>query len=282
MVAGWVKRSPSHLAQLGATIYICGRRESVLQETATEINNEHSGLVIPVGLDIRSSTDVQARIDEIFSAGPLDGLVNNAAGNFVSPTHKLSARGFEAISNIVFRGSFYITHAVGCKWIEQGLPGSVVSILTTWVWTGSPFVVPSAMSKAGINVMTKSLAVEWGGFGIRLNAIAPGPFPTEGAWERLNIDGGSSTIAEERQEESERKIGPLSRVGQMQELKNLTSFLLSDGCDYLTGQTIALDGAQHLASSGFAHMAALSDDQWDEVRTGIKAADERERSKRTA
>ena len=222
--SGLGKEITSHLAQLGATIYICGRRESVLQETATEINNEHSGLVIPVGLDIRSSTDVQARIDEIFSAGPLDGLVNNAAGNFVSPTHKLSARGFEAISNIVFRGSFYITHAVGCKWIEQGLPGSVVSILTTWVWTGSPFVVPSAMSKAGINVMTKSLAVEWGGFGIRLNAIAPGPFPTEGAWERLNIDGGSSTIAEERQEESERKIGPLSRVGpdaRAQELDQL-------------------------------------------------------------
>jgi len=160
--------------------------------------------------------------------------VNNAAGNFISPTKDLTPNGFNAIANTVFHGTFYVTHAVGKRWIAGGHKGSVVSILVTWVWTGSPYVVPSAMSKAGLHVMTKSLAVEWGRYGIRLNAIAPGPFPTEGASRRLRPDGKF---------EDGNERNPMRRVGQMPELQNLATFLMADGCEWLTGETMALDGA---------------------------------------
>ena len=143
--------------------------------------SEHGGKVNYFPLDIRDAMSIEENIENVFNEGPLDGLVNNAAGNFISRTKDLSPNGFNAIASIVFHGTFYITNAVGKRWLELGHKGSIVSILATWVWTGSPFVVPSAMSKSGINAMTKSLAVEWGPHGIRLNSIAPGPFPTEGA-----------------------------------------------------------------------------------------------------
>ena len=168
-------------------------------------------------------------------AGPLTGLVNNAAGNFISPTKDLTPNGFNAIANIVFHGSFYVTHAVGKRWIEGKHKGSVISILVTWVHTGSPYVVPSAMSKAGLHVMTKSLAVEWGRYGIRLNAIAPGPFPTEGASKRLPA---GRQLRGRRQPPQ-----PARRIGDMPELQNLATFLMADGCEWLTGETIAVDGA---------------------------------------
>ena len=239
---GLGKEMSEHYLQHGADVVICGRRESVLAETAAEFKEKYGSTVRYQALDIRSAQDVDDFIDTIFQEGPLHGLVNNAAGNFISPTKDLSARGFDAIANIVFHGTFYVTHAVGKKWIEHQIKGSIISILATWVWTGSPFVVPSAMSKSALHTMTKSLAVEWGPNGIRVNAIAPGPFPTEGMTARLSPKG-------DMQKDSDNTI-PMGRMGEMNELQNLATFLMADGCEYLTGQTIAIDGAQYLSGGG--------------------------------
>ncbi len=261
-------------AQQGATVFICGRRPGVLEETAKRITGETGSAVKPVACDIRVPEAVEDMISRIWAdGGPLTGLVNNAAGNFISRTKDLSPRGFNAIADIVFRGSFYVTLACGKRWIEGGDKASVISILTTWIWNGGPFTVPSAMSKAGLNIMTKSLAAEWGPHGIRLNAIAPGPFPTKGAWDRLNPSSSGRG-------DSAGAI-PMGRVGQMHELANLAVFLMADGCDYLTGQTIAIDGAMHLASGGnFWNLARLGDADWQAIRDQIRSANEKDKAQR--
>ena len=171
---------------LGAELFICGRRKSVCDETAAELMAKHGGKVTSYGVDIRDAAAVDAMVADIFASGPLTDLINNAAGNFISRTQDLSPRGFDAIANIVMHGTFYVTHAVGKRWIAGGHKGNVVSIVVTWVHNGGPYVVPSAMSKSAIHTMTMSLATEWAGFGIRLNAIAPGVIPTEGASKRLS------------------------------------------------------------------------------------------------
>jgi NAD(P)-dependent dehydrogenase (short-subunit alcohol dehydrogenase family) len=261
--------------QLGAEVFICGRRKTVLDATAEELVKRHGGSMRTRAVDIREAAAVDGMIQAIWDdGGPLDGLVNNAAGNFISRTEDLSSRGFDAVANIVLHGTFYVTQAVGKRWIAGKRKGSIVSILVTWIWTGSPYVVPSAMSKAGLAVMTESLAVEWGKFGIRLNAIAPGPFPTEGMSARLS----PGQTAEERSAAK----NPMGRIGRMQELRNLATFLMADGCEWLTGQTIALDGAAHLAGTGtFYDLCAWSDAEWRRAREAIKATnakDKRERS----
>jgi NAD(P)-dependent dehydrogenase (short-subunit alcohol dehydrogenase family) len=271
---GLGKEMSEHYIQHGADVVICGRRESVLAETAEEFKVKYGSTVRYQALDIRSAQDVDDFIDTIFQEGPLHGLVNNAAGNFISPTKDLSARGFDAIANIVFHGTFYVTHAVGKKWIEQQIKGSIISILATWVWTGSPFVVPSAMSKSALHTMTKSLAVEWGPNGIRVNAIAPGPFPTEGMTARLSPKG-------DMQKDSDSTI-PMGRMGEMNELQNLATFLMADGCEYLTGQTIAIDGAQYLSGGGtFSQLSKMSDDDWAEIRDMIKKTNDSDKQKRS-
>jgi NAD(P)-dependent dehydrogenase (short-subunit alcohol dehydrogenase family) len=271
---GLGKEMATHYASLGADIVICGRRLNVLEETADEIKSIHDVDVLAQSLDIRSPQDVDDFIDQIFATKPLDGLVNNAAGNFISPTKMLSPRGFDAIANIVFHGTFYVTHSVGRRWIEAGLKGNIISILATWVWTGSPYVVPSAMSKSAINAMTKSLAVEWGPYNIRVNAIAPGPFPTEGAWARLSPKGDLDN-------DSSYSAIPLGRVGEMSELQNLASFLMADGCDYLTGQTIAIDGAQYITGGGtFSGLSKLKDSDWEEIKSMIKSTNEKDKANR--
>jgi NAD(P)-dependent dehydrogenase (short-subunit alcohol dehydrogenase family) len=271
---GLGKEMSEHYIQHGADVVICGRRESVLAETAQEFKEKYGSTVRFQALDIRSAQDVDDFIDTIFQEGPLHGLVNNAAGNFISPTKDLSARGFDAIANIVFHGTFYVTHAVGKKWIEHQIKGSIISILATWVWTGSPFVVPSAMSKSALHTMTKSLAVEWGPNGIRVNAIAPGPFPTEGMTARLSPKG-------DMQKDSDNTI-PMGRMGEMNELQNLATFLMADGCEYLTGQTIAIDGAQYLSGGGtFSQLSKMSDDDWAEIRDMIKKTNDSDKQKRT-
>jgi len=271
---GLGKEMSEHYIQHGADVVICGRRESVLAETAEEFKEKYGSTVRYQALDIRSAQDVDDFIDTIFQEGPLHGLVNNAVGNFISPTKDLSARGFDAIANIVFHGTFYVTHAVGKKWIEQQIKGSIISILATWVWTGSPFVVPSAMSKSALHTMTKSLAVEWGPKGIRVNAIAPGPFPTEGMTARLSPKG-------DMQKDSNNTI-PMGRMGEMNELQNLATFLMADGCEYLTGQTIAIDGAQYLSGGGtFSQLSKMSDDDWAEIRDMIKKTNDSDKQKRT-
>ena len=270
---GLGKEMASHYAEHGADLYICGRREGVLKETADQLVSDYGVNVSYESLDIRASKDVDDYIQRIFDAGPLDGLVNNAAGNFISPTKDLSHKGFDAIANIVFHGTFYMTHSVGKRWIESNHKGSIISILTTWVWTGSPYVVPSAMSKSGINAMTQSLAAEWGKYNIKVNAIAPGPFPTKGAWERLNPKGN---------DESSMGSVPLWRVGQMNELQNLATFLMADGCDYLTGQTIAIDGAQYLTGGGtFSGLDKLTEDDWEQMRAMIRSSNDKDKAKRS-
>ncbi len=263
--------------ELGAEVWIAGRRAGVLNETAKELAAQSGGSVRTHAVDIRDAAAVDAMVQRIWDeSGPLTGLVNNAAGNFISPTKDLSPNGFNAIANIVFHGTFYVTHAVGKRWISGGHKGTVLSILVTWVHTGSPYVVPSAMSKAGLHVMTKSLAVEWGRHGIRLNAIAPGPFPTEGATKRLRPGGGF---------EDSSKLNPMRRVGQMPELQNLAAFLMSDGCDWLTGETIVLDGAGSLATGSgayFTELDKLSDADWERMRAMIKAQNDKDRAGRSA
>ena len=271
---GLGKEMASHYAQHGADLYICGRRENVLKETATEIEDKFNVNVKYETLDIRASNDVEDYIDRIFQDAPLDGLVNNAAGNFISPTKDLSHKGFDAIANIVFHGTFYITHSVGKRWIDLKHKGSIISILTTWVWTGSPYVVPSAMSKSGLNAMTKSLAAEWGKYGIKVNAIAPGPFPTKGAWERLNPGGNNDS-------EFMGSV-PVGRLGDMSELQNLATFLMADGCDYLTGQTIAIDGAQYLTGGGtFSNLDKVSEDDWEQLRAMIRSSNDKDKANRS-
>ena len=261
-------------AALGATIYICGRRASVLDETAKKIADKTGAKVKGIACDIRVAEAVDDMIAQIWAdGGALSGLVNNAAGNFISRTKDLSPRGFNAIADIVFRGSFYVTLACGKRWIDEKKHASVISILTTWIWNGGPFTVPSAMSKAGVNIMTKSLATEWGPYGIRLNAIAPGPFPTKGAWERLSPQGanrGNSSNAI-----------PMGRNGEMSELANLAVFLMADGCDYLTGQTIAIDGAMHLTGGNFAALSRLGDSDWENIRNQIRGANEKDKAQRS-
>ena len=271
---GLGKEMASHYAQHGADLYICGRRENVLKETATEIEDKYDVNVNYETLDIRASNDVEDYIDRIFQDAPLDGLVNNAAGNFISPTKDLSHKGFDAIANIVFHGTFYITHSVGKRWIDLKHKGSIISILTTWVWTGSPYVVPSAMSKSGLNAMTQSLAAEWGKYGIKVNAIAPGPFPTKGAWERLNPGGNKDS-------EFMGSV-PVGRLGEMSELQNLATFLMADGCDYLTGQTIAIDGAQYLTGGGtFSNLDKVSEDDWEQLRAMIRSSNDKDKANRS-
>jgi NAD(P)-dependent dehydrogenase (short-subunit alcohol dehydrogenase family) len=269
---GLGKEMASHYAEHGAELYICGRRLNVLEETANELKEKFNAKVHFETLDIRASKDVDDYIERIFEEGPLDGLVNNAAGNFISPTKDLSHKGFDAIANIVFHGTFYITHSVGRRWIDLGHKGSIISILTTWVWTGSPYVVPSAMSKSGLNAMTQSLAAEWGKYNIKVNAIAPGPFPTKGAWDRLNPGGN---------DEGSMGSVPLGRVGEMVELQNLATFLMADGCDYLTGQTIGIDGAQYLTGGGtFSALDKLSDEDWEQMRAMIRSSNNKDKADR--
>jgi NAD(P)-dependent dehydrogenase (short-subunit alcohol dehydrogenase family) len=216
-------------------------------------------------------------MDAIWAEGPLTGLVNNAAANFIAPTKDLSPRGFRAVTSTVMDGSFHATLAAGKRWIAGGRKGSVVSNLVTWIWTGSAFVVPSAMAKTALHAMTMSLAVEWGRYGIRLNATAPGPFPTESAWAKLSPIPGVSSSA------TRADTVPLGRYGQMRELQNLIIFLLSDACEYLTGQTIAIDGGQHLAGPGtFADLTALTDEQWRTAREAIQRSTQRDKAQRAA
>ena len=269
--SGLGKEIAKALATKGAVVHICGRRANALAASAAEIGSAAHWHAC----DIRDAEQVDAMMDAIWAIGPLTGLVNNAAANFIAPTKDLSPRGFRAITSTVMDGSFHVTLAAGKRWIAEGIAGSVVSNLVTWVWTGSAFVVPSAMAKTALHAMTMSLAVEWGRYGIRLNATAPGPFPTESAWEKLNPIPGAKSSA------TSADTVPVGRFGEMPELQNLIVFLLSDGCNYLTGQTIAIDGGQHLAGPGtFADLTSMTDTQWREAREAIRRASERDKADR--
>ncbi len=269
---------------LGADVAICGRRKSVCDETAERWRSQFPAARIDTfGVDIRVAAAVDEMVQALFDSGGLTGLVNNAAGNFIAPTESLSPRAFDAIANIVFHGTFYVTQAVGKRWVAQARGGqwqptqgfrSVMSIITTWVDNGSPYVVPSAMSKAGIDVMTKSLAVEWAKFGVRLNAVGPGEIPTEGMSKRLNP--GEEPGARSRAR------NPMARPGHMAELQNLAAFLMAPGlCDWLSGQSIMMDGANALATGGnFYELRDWSEGDWQAARDRIEAQNAKDRAQR--
>jgi len=250
---------------LGAEVHICGRRAAVVEQTASDLMAHHGGKVVAHACDIRSPEAIGSMLDHIWTDhGPLTGLVNNAAGNFVSRTEDLSPRAFDAVGNIVFRGTFYVTLDCGKRWLAAGGKASVLSIVTTWVWNGSPYTVPSAMAKSGLHAMTQSLAVEWGGRGIRFNAIAPGLFPTEGMSARLNPEAGG-------QRNDMIEGNPMQRPGRMSELANLAVYLLSPGAEYVNGQTIAIDGGQYQATgANFSGLREWSNDHWVQARANIE------------
>jgi NAD(P)-dependent dehydrogenase (short-subunit alcohol dehydrogenase family) len=272
-------------AELGADLYLCGRRKEVVEAAAREISGRYGVKVRADALDIRNADHVDGYIQSIWDdGGAIDGLMNNAAGNFISRTEDLSHRGFDAVANIVMHGTFYVTHSVGRRWIADGkvlekrgqpLPTrSVVSILVTWVFNGGPYVVPSAMAKSAVANMTKSLAVEWGRWGIRLNAIAPGEFPTEGMNARLSP--GQKTTGRE-------VANPMRRVGRMAELQNLASFLIAEGADWMSGQVITIDGANALATGGnFYNYRSYEDADWERIRETIRTQDAKDRAQRTS
>jgi NAD(P)-dependent dehydrogenase (short-subunit alcohol dehydrogenase family) len=273
---GLGKAMAEALLMLGAEVYICGRRGGVLDATVAELTGAHGGKIVGLPCDIRVPEAIHDMLDRIWAdGGALTGLVNNAAGNFISRTEDLSTRGFDAIANIVFRGSFFVTLDCGKRWIAEGAHASVLSILTTWVWSGGPFTVPSAMSKAGLNVMTQSLAVEWGPKGIRFNAIAPGPFYTEGMTARLNPGAGEDAYRDMR-------ANPMGRAGDVRELANMAVWLLHPLSGYVNGQTIAIDGGAWNAGGGsFSALREWDDDAWAKARAMIQGANERDRASRT-
>ncbi len=261
----------------GASVHICGRREAVLQETAAELRAaaQHGGSVDTHVCDVREAEQIEAMVDRIWAGGPLTGLINNAAANFISPSTEISPRGFAAVRSTVMDGALFATLACGRRWIRDGLPGSVVSMLVTWVWTGSAYVLPSTMAKTAVHAMTMSLAVEWGRHNIRVNALAPGPFPTESAWEKLAPIPKANVGAASADEV------PMGRFGRMHELTNLLTFLQADGCEYLTGQNIAIDGGHHLAApSTFAALGKLTPEDWAEAKALVRGRAEKEKAQR--
>lgn len=245
--------------ELGASLVICGRRAEVLEATAQEFRDATGGTVATHAVDVRDAAAVEAMIEAIWAERPLDALVNNAAGNFVARTEDLSPRAIDAVLGIVLHGSAYATLACGKRWLAAGHQATVLSIVTTYAWTGSGFVVPSAMAKAGVLAMTRSLAVEWGGRGVRLNAIAPGPFPTPGAWERLVPKPEFARALE--------TSNPLGRPGQHIELANLASFLLADEAGYINGECVTIDGGEWLQGAGqFNFLRKMTDADWAAAR----------------
>lgn len=257
----------TYFLKIGARLVICSRKEDKLIKAAEEMASATGGEVLPVACDIRNYDEVEhviAKAREHF--GGIDILVNNAAGNFISPTERLSHRAFHTIIDIVLKGSVNCTLALGKEWIEQKKSGTVLSIVTTYAWTGSAYVVPSACAKAGVLAMTRSLAVEWAKYGIRLNGIAPGPFPTKGAWDRL-VPGP----LREKLDMTSRI--PLKRVGEHQELANLAAYLVSDFSAFMNGEIVTIDGGEWLKGAGeFNMLEEVPSSMWDAIESAIKQA----------
>lgn len=255
----------TYFLKLGANLIIVSRKLDVLQVAAKEMEAETGGKVLALACDVRNIEDVERVIKEgIAHYGRIDGLVNNAAGNFISPTERLSANAFSSIIDIVLKGTINCTLTLGKHWIEEKKPAVVLNIVTTYAFTGSAYVAPSAAAKGGVLALTRSLAVEWGKYGIRHNAIAPGPFPTKGAWERL-LPGD---LAEKF---DFKKRVPLKRVGEHQELANLAAFLLSDFSGFINGEVITIDGGEWLQGAGqFSALEAVPEQMWDVLEQQIR------------
>jgi NAD(P)-dependent dehydrogenase (short-subunit alcohol dehydrogenase family) len=246
--------------ELGAAVYICGRRQQVLSEAEAELNRVAPHQIHSFSCDIRDLSRLEEMIDSIWKDGPLDILVNNAAGNFLARTEELSPGAFEAVLGIVLMGTINATMACGRRWLQAARPGIVLNIAATYASTGSAYVVPSAMAKAAVVALTRSLAVEWGNRGIRMNAIAPGPIPTEGAFSRLLPRPELESFACER--------NPMRRFGTVEELANLAAFLVSEGSSYINGDVIVMDGGEQLQGAGeFSALGRLlTEDDWKSLK----------------
>lgn len=257
---GLGKSMGTYFLELGANLVITSRKKEVIDKTAKELSEKTGGKVLAVPCDVRKYDEVENVIKATEDKfGQIHGVLNNAAGNFISPTERLSHRAFDIVVDIVLKGTYYTTLAAGKNWIKNKQPGTFLNIVTTYAWTGSGYVVPSACGKAGVLALTRSLAVEWAKYNIRSNAIAPGPFPTEGAWSRLlpgdlvNKFDPAARI-------------PLKRVGDHQELANLAAYLISDYAGYINGEVVTIDGGEWLRHGGeFSHLEEIPDELWDEV-----------------
>ena len=262
---GLGKAMGKYFAQLGADLIIASRKQDVLVKTAKEIEEESGRTILPVQCDVTNYEQVENLLKTALEKfGKVDSLVNNAAGNFISPTERLSNRAFDIIVNIVLKGTYNCTLAFGKYWIEKKQPASVLNIVTTYAWTGSAYVVPSAVAKAGVLALTRSLAVEWAKYNLRFNAIAPGLFPTKGAWERLlpgNIADKFNPV---------KKI-PVGRVGEHQELANLAAYLVSDFSSFVNGEVITIDGGEWLKGAGqFNMLDEVPQAMWDEIEKAVR------------
>ena len=265
--SGLGKAMTKYFLELGAQVAITSRDLEKLKNTAAELETETGGTCLPIQCDVRHYEEVENMLQEVLKAfGKVDVLLNNAAGNFISPTERLSANAFDTVIDIVLKGSKNCTLAFGKHWIDTKQKSStILNIVTTYAWTGSAYVVPSATAKAGVLAMTRSLAVEWAKYGIRSNAIAPGPFPTKGAWDRL-LPGD---LAEKF--DMAKKV-PLKRVGDYQELANLAAYLVSDFSAYINGDVITIDGGEWLKGAGqFNLLEAIPEELWDQLEMMIKA-----------
>lgn len=267
---GLGKAMSTYFLSLGANLVIASRKMDVLEQAAAEMQEKYSGEILPIACDVRNYDQVDNLFQQaIAQFGQVDGLVNNAAGNFISPTERLSANAFGTIIDIVLKGTANCTLAAGKHWIAGKIPGAILNIVTTYAFTGSAYVVPSAAAKGGVLAMTRSLAVEWGKYGIRTNAIAPGPFPTKGAWERL-LPGDLA------QKFDFKNRVPLKRVGDHQELANLAAFLISDFSSYINGEVVTIDGGEWLQGAGqFSALEAIPNNLWDDLEQMIRSAKEK-------
>lgn len=256
-----------YFLKLGANVVISSRKLDVLEATAKDMADKSGGKVIPLACDVREIEQVEAMWEKAKSElGEIHVVLNNAAGNFISPTERLSANAFNTVLDIVLKGTSQVTLTAGKDWIARRQPGTFLNIVTTYAWTGSGYVVPSAAAKAGVLAMTRSLAVEWAKYGIRSNAIAPGPFPTEGAWSRL-LPGDLV-----KKFDPAKKV-PVGRVGEHQELANLAAYLVSDFSAYVNGEVITIDGGEWLKGAGeFNNLDQIPSELWDmmEVSRGKK------------
>lgn len=262
---GLGKAMGKYFSELGAKLIITSRKLNVLQKTTEEIINVTNNEVFPFACDVSDFKQVEGLLKaSIEKFGKVDVLVNNAAGNFISPTERLSNKAFDTIINIVLKGTYNCTLAFGKYWIENKQKATVLNIVTTYAWTGSAFVVPSAAAKAGVLAITRSLSVEWAKYGIRFNAIAPGLFPTKGAWERL-LPGDL-----QNKFDLKKKI-PLQRVGEHQELANLAAYLISDYSSFVNGEVVTIDGGEWLNGAGqFNILQAIPNEKWDEIEKIVR------------
>ncbi len=265
----------AYLASLGANIIITSRRQEVLDKTATAIRDAKKAQVLPIAGDVRHMEDVERVVMQgISEFGQIDILINNAAGNFISPTERLSHRAFESIIGIVLQGTINYTLACGNHWIANEIKGVALNIVTSYAWTGTGYTVPSACAKAGVLALTRSLATEWGKkYGIRSVAVAPGPFPTKGAWDRL-------FPASVRKAIDPAGRNPMGRVGDHEELAHLVGYLVSDYARYVNGEVVTIDGGEWLQGAGmFNVFDQVPNEMWDMVEQEVRAAKERQKNK---